>query len=231
MISVHTSPIDAALLSPFSQNVLQRYHLDTSSHAPFLDLGKVHPFDPYFLVDILNVPYKKEFDNIKTLRSYEVPTLIDYLRKSHEEYLNKRLPEIEQSLDHLLSGATANRNLSLVLGTYFTSFKEDLYQHIALEEEKLFPYALGLYQQRKEGKDNMVLTEYSAMEFLKHHDHSELEAKTVKTLFETYQPEKTSQSPYRVLMKQLESFAADMEVHELLEDNVLVAKLLELESL
>jgi len=32
------------------------------------------------------------------------------------------------------------------------------------------------------------------------------------------------------LMEQLNSFSSDLEVHELLEDNVLVAQLLQLES-
>lgn len=222
--------MDAALLSTFSQNVLQRYCLDTSSHRPLVELGQVQRFNPQFVVDIINAPFKKEFDNIKALNAYNVPIVIDYLSRSHKEYLNKRLPEIEQSITHLISDVGSNHDLSLILGTYFASFKDDLYEHIALEEEQLFPYALKLYQQRVEQKSHIVLPRFSAMKFLEQHDHSELEATKVKVLFETYEPEKTSETPYRVLMEQLNSFSADLEVHELLEDNVLVAQLLELES-
>lgn len=230
MINVHSSPVEAATLGSFGYNVVLRYRLDPSSHHSLIDLGKSQEFNPYFLADVINAPFKKEFENIRALRSYNIPTLVDYLRKSHTEYLGKRIPEIEQTLQHLLSDNQVHPTLSFLLTNYFKGYKEGLIEHIALEEKKLFPYALSLYEYHLNQKVRPQLIGYSAMEFLSNHTHSELEATKVTSLFETYEPEKTNESPYRVLMEQLNSFSSDLEVHELLEDNVLVAQLLQLES-
>lgn len=217
-------------MNSFSYNVVLRYRLDPTSHSSFIDLGKSQQFNPHFLTDVLNAPYKKEFENIKALKSYDIPILVDYLSRSHTEYLGKRIPEIEQTILHLLSDSQVHPTLSFLLTNYFESYKEDLIEHIALEEEKLFPYALSLYDYHAKREVRPHLIRYSAMEFLSNHTHSELEAAKVSALFEAYEPEKTNESLYRVLMEQLNLFSSDLEVHELLEDNVLVAQLLELES-
>ena len=226
MINIYTSPIDACALHHFASGVFRKYAVNPKSERPIVDFDILTNQQAQFLVDVINTPIRSEYQNIKTFNQYDIPTLVDYLKKSHVEYLNQRLPEIEQTLSNLILGLQNADQLIRTLGTYFEKYRAELIEHIELEEKCLFPYAMNLYRKQV---CPIEIPKYSAHKFLHDHTDPSIDIQTIQRLFQNFEPTKISVSPYRVLMEQLKSFDTDLKIHELLEENVLVAKLMALE--
>ena len=100
-------------------------------------------YNGFFLVDLLSC-----FNDVEQLESiqfeiYEIPVLVDYLKRSHRYYISKRFPEIEQTVENI-----KNQEPTLLvsfLDRFVRQYKEDLINHFEIEEKILFPYALKLY--------------------------------------------------------------------------------------
>jgi len=52
----------------------------------------------------------------------------------------------------------------------------------------------------------------------------------VRNTILSYQPPSTNQTPYRILITQLQAFERDLAVHALIEDRVLIPRTLQLEK-
>lgn len=226
MINIHTSPIEACAVHQFASGVFRKYAIDPKSNQAIVDFSELTGRQGEFLVDVINSPIRSEHQSIKAFDRYDVPTLVEYLKRSHWEYLNQRLPEIEQTLDHLIVGLQDVEQLVRTLSTYFEKYRSELIEHIELEEKRLFPYALALHHRRTE---LVKEAHYSAHDFLHDHTDPSIDISTIQRLFINFEPSKINASPYRVLLEQLKSFDLDLKIHELIEENVLVAKLIDLE--
>lgn len=224
MINLHTTPIEACSVHQFANGVFRKYAIDPKSDRPILGFDSLTPPQAQFLVDIINFPTRTEYQSIKVFDRYDVPTLVDYLKRSHREYLYQRLPEIEQTVDILLRGLSESPQLSVALTTYFEQYRNELKEHIELEENLLFPYALQLAH-----SGNAKGSNYSSTQFLSEHSDPSIEIDAITRLFKNFIPNGLNASPYRILLEQFNSFDMDLKIHELIEENVLVAKLIELE--
>lgn len=230
MISQQTSPAELSFISTFSNNVLGRYGLDVNATDPLCQIWQHEGQSPQFLIDLICAPFRTDADNRQTLNTYSIPTVVEYLKRSHKEYLEKRIPEIERSLEIVTEGLEPESIFGVVLNSYFNGYKNHLVEHIAVEEEKLFPYALHIcHHEALTPKQAIELEHYSSVQFLSEHNHEEMKLNTIIQLFKTYQPSSVNATPFRLLMQRIGALSEDMVIHELLEDQVLVVKLMELE--
>ncbi len=230
MITSKTSPVELSMISAFSTNVLKRFNVDVNSTLPLSEFEFHSQIDSQFIIDLICAPFQTEFANIKLLNRYSIQMVVEYLKNTHYEYLNKRLPEIEQTLEILTDGFSKSNAFSIAINSLFANYRSHLEQHINYEEQKLFPYALflsGVYNLSIE--ESLALSNYSSMQFLAEHNHSCIDISLIIKLFKAYRPDEMNASPYRLLMQQVNAFKEDMAIHELLEDHVLVPKLIELE--
>jgi len=225
MISPQSSPAELSLVSMFSANVLSRYQIDTDSVLPISEYREDIEIEIDFLLDVIGSSMKTQSQNVRLFKKYPIATIVEFLKRSHTEYLEKRIPQIELSLELLTNGFESKDFFNIALHTYFSNYKKDLIAHIKGEEAKFFPYAVQLAKKTPSGK----LVDYSAEKFLSEHSHANIDITLLRKLFETYQPDKLNESPYRVLQQHVEALSADMAFHELLEDHVLVVKVMELE--
>ena len=214
----------------FSQ-VMQRYQLDPLSHATHLP---VQPgVDNEFIAALLHSFEERSF-TAADFEPYRIGLIVDYIQRTHSFYLQKKLPEIAQSILLLSGHYESNHPILLILQTFFHRYCQELTTHIDEEERLLLPYIVKLNNAGLAPYhfSEYVLAgqQYSIAEFLKDHHDTEDELKDIRETIRLYQPPATNESLYRILLTQLEAFEQDLHVHARIEEEVLIPKALKLES-
>ena len=180
-----------------------------------------------FIAALLRVFEEKVF-NAKEFDAFPIPLIVDYIQRTHIYYLEKKLPEIEQSIVLLSSHYESQHPILIALRNFFHHYVKDLSEHIHAEETTLLPY-LSLMQ---EAGDNaagfsrflLMRGEYSVDRFLSEHHDTEDELKDIRQTIRLYEPPATNESLYRILFSQLQTFEQDLCVHAHIEEEVLIPK-------
>lgn len=160
--------------------------------------------------------------------------ILYYLEYSHEWYMSKKLPEIEQSIRQLCKSHHESHPLLVVLGLFFIEYKKKLEEHIRFEEKVFFPYVKNLLKLENENTNSekiiTVLNQYSVKEFIGSHSDVETDLQEIRKTILTYSDEGKAPLPYRIFLSQLQHFENDLCRHALLEDGVLIPRVIELEA-
>lgn len=167
---------------------------------------------------------------LEVLRDFSIPDLVAFLRLSHDYYLNRKLPAIEQSIYNLFREDAQADPLMRFLCAFFVDYSRVLKAHIRLEERQLFPYIDGLVS----GSLNANLQAFSGFNtqvFLDSHTDVEVELNRVRQVISLSLKDKEIPMPFRVFIHQLEQFEADLWKHAMIEDEVLLPKVQELERM
>jgi regulator of cell morphogenesis and NO signaling len=166
--------------------------------------------------------------------TFSLQTIVDYIRRTHRYYLSKKLLEIEQSISILLKNYEGNHPLLSVLDKFYSEYKKDLIEHIKTEEANILPYIDMLLKMQQ---DNTLAfdprhqsRQISLRSFVENHEDTEEDLSKVRNTILQYQPPVTNQTPYRILLTQLQMFERDLAVHALIEDHVLIPRALNLEE-
>lgn len=152
--------------------------------------------------------------------------MIDYLQKTHHFYINKKLPEIEQSV-HNLNRQAPGDALVQYLEVFFQNLKKDIITHLKEEEKYLFPYIMTLDKALKNEIDNdeavNFMERFNITAFEANHDDTvENKILEVRRYIVQYCHSVKDLSPYRILLSQLDVFEEDLRVHGKVEDDILV---------
>ena len=207
------------------QSVTER--LDTAEASPVaLDSELLELiFDLYD--DDRDFPYQK-------IRKFSIGEILTYLQATHRYYLTKKLPEIEQSLLHIFSRYGKTHELLAELCFFFNDYKNDLIEHVKMEEREFFPYIKRLVKAAQgelaEEEIAQLLATASIAQFTDHHDSIEDELKEVSAIIKRYSEYETTPLPYRVFLNQVELFELELRKHAIIEDHVLVPMAEELEK-
>ncbi len=213
--------------------VMERYKIDKRYEISFYDLLDVQ-VNAEFISSVIKLFDEDSAVIANEFSKFNLDTIIDYIRKTHRLYILKKLPEMEQSIDLLLSNYHGNHPLLLLLRNFFKSYSADLMEHIACEEGQLLPHIEYL---RKTEEKKIDLEEffyrtknYSVQKFMESHDNTEEDLQKVRDAILTYDPPKTNITPYRILISQLELFEKDLSVHAFIEDHILLPRALKIEN-
>ncbi len=216
--------------------VLKRYTDNPNNDASSLEhLCQDEGYDPQFLASVLNV-FHQQKETLEELKHFSVPVILDYLTRTHSFYLEKRLPEIEQTVEQLMKVMDEEEgHLRDFIQMLHRVIKKDVAHHIQLEERIFFPYVRTLHKALcSDELDNGMVQElrgYSAQIFEQHHDDTlERQLHWMWTYLAKFKPMGERLSPFRILVSQLESFEVDLRVHSLMEEQVLLPRVMELES-
>ncbi|AEA45048.1 hemerythrin domain-containing protein [Fluviicola taffensis] len=165
------------------------------------------------------------------IQQVAIQDLLNALKKSHGIYLNIKLPEIEQSIYNLYSKQTNSDNVLLMLCGFFISYQKKLVAHIQYEEVFLFPYIQSLLEFQKSGTaiDRERFGNFTLKQFFDNHSNLEEDLNDVRSkITENIDGLKTPLA-FRIFMIQLEHFEKDLAIHAVLEDDVLLPRLVEME--
>ncbi len=206
--------------------ILQRYNA-AQAHNLIYTLEELRELgiEPDFLMTLLEVFEDTDEFNPKDFNSFKLSVIVDYLRKTHRYYLEKKLPEIEQSI-HLLSKAYPQSHPILqLLHDFYIDYAKHLTKHIEVEERELLPYILDLEHLGSKGGNKGVV-----QKFIEEHHDTEKDLEEVRNAILHYSPPEDNQTLYRILLSQLQVLEKDLAVHALIEDDVLLPRALEMEK-
>lgn len=166
----------------------------------------------------------------KTFAPYSLGLLVEYLHRSHRFYLDKSLPEIGNTLEEAIRHSPDGGWFKRFAMPLFRRYVEDTVAHFAYEEQHLFPYALGLEKAQRTTRSASQEMGYSSDEFIASHPESEIGLPKVIAILSSKESEFKDNIAYRILLKRLRHLEEDMNLHSIIEDEVLVAKLKDLEK-
>ena len=179
----------------------------------------------------------REFDReglIDSMESFSVLELLDFLKVSHQYYLTKKLPEIEQSLLHITNRYSQTHHMLTSLAFFFNSYKNKLIRHIRKEDEFLFPFIENLIQAQKGNLSELEITallnQNTLAEFEENHDPVEDELGEVIQMIYKLSDVENLPMPFRVFLNQISFFELELRKHAVIEDEVLLPKVKQLEN-
>lgn len=133
--------------------------------------------DTYTFLTVVNFTINgyRDFDDTDRI---SLPTLVKYLRASHEYYLGYQLPAIRRELERALDESD---NLARLIMKLFDEYARSIRNHMQFEEKSLFPYVEQLIQ----GKAS---DQYDIHTFSRHHGQNELKLRELKSIIIKYLP-------------------------------------------
>jgi regulator of cell morphogenesis and NO signaling len=175
----------------------------------------------------------QQFDDQK-FNQFELEEVLGYLEKTHQLYLYKKIPEIGQTIYNLRQNYHESHPLLQLLDLFFSDYSQHLCKHIQEEEDLLFGYVKTMIDYKK-GKISdfqlyKALNSYNLHDYLANHSDTEIDLKNVRKSLLAYQPSPTNESPYRIILSQLQALELDLNIHACMEEKVFIPKALALEN-
>jgi regulator of cell morphogenesis and NO signaling len=214
----------------YLSSIFERFGIgENDYHKTIEEAGKEKNTDPHFMIAILNAFDQDNKPDIKVLMHYPISTILDYLKKSHRYYLDKKIPEIELSLKDIVRTSHQGNQMMYTLGNLFIAYKKKLTEHIVSEEVELFPYIEFIIQQLKNDTIDCyafgkIHAKFSIQIFEDSHTNVEEDIEKTKHTIMKFSPTQSSAMSYRIFLNQLELFEQDLHRHSIIEDHVLVPK-------
>lgn len=181
----------------------------------------------------------KHFDcpaslNMEEVKAFPLEVLYAYLKNTHAYYLDKRLFEIDMSIDRIKEICGNANPIWFPVKLFWMKFITDLQQHIQEEESRLFPMADFLMNKDTKADETpaCLSVNYTAelKEILEEHEDDDLErgiGKFVSFVKDDY-PDLKDLMYVKVLILQLEVFQHDLEIHRRIEEEAFIPMLAEL---
>lgn len=212
--------------NPLMELVLDRFDLTYTQLDQTVEIVcKDKCADIDFFVEILRIFDDPDSFEAANLRQYDLSTILEYLEKTHKYYLDKRLGEIERSIDQLRNNIGRNHSVLGLLAHSFISYKQHLTKHIQQEEEIVFPYIRTLLNNNHENTPTVSLSDFV-------HDHQEDQLYTclceIRQMIIQKEPKLHTWMSFRILNAQLDAFERDLLIHERIEEEVLIPEAIRL---
>lgn len=117
----------------------------------------------------------REMDDVSRL---SVPTLLQYLKASHDYFIGFQLPFIRKEL---LDALDENDNLARLILKLYDEYSRSVTQHMKYEEKTVFPYVESLIA----GKP---MANYAIDMYSKHHGQESMKLRELKSIIIKYFP-------------------------------------------
>lgn len=188
-------------------------------------LGDTEVTDSSNFLNVVSDAFRGDSGSIPhQLEGVDNVMILEYLKKSHRYYLQKKLPEMENLILGLSHNAT--HTISKVLELFFVKFSNELREHIAFEEKYLFPYIQALILD-----ESLPHEDFKMSDFVEAHNH-ELEdylSDFVEHLSTTF-AQLEGMLEFMHFSHHLRGFEVDLRIHSQIEDQVLIPRAILLEN-
>ena len=132
--------------------------------------------DTYTFLAVVNftINGSREFDQ----ELLSIPTLLHYLKASHDYYLNFQLPFIRKQLVDALD---VNDSLAKLIIKLYDEYAQEIHLHMEYEEQTVFPYVDHLLNNQEDEK-------YDIGTFSKNHSKIDVKLRELKNIILKYLP-------------------------------------------
>lgn len=157
--------------------------------------------------------------NFLTGRSYnldkiKLESLLGYLEKAHDYFLEFNLPAIRRKLIEALD-YSQNVELSMLIMKFFDRYYREVKSHMDYENENVFTYIRSLFEGVKS-------PDYSIKEFAEKHNRIDEKLTELKQLIIRYYPDRKDNNLMYSVLYDIISCEQDLYCHCLVEDELLV---------
>ena len=198
---------------------------------PHSDIDLPTGIDHHFYQMVSDVFQSPECFKASLFQQFDLPVILDYLRRTHTFYLTRRLAEINMAI-HQLDFKIPHRTYWVsLLSHFFDKICKELAEHIH-EEQHLFPYVDALIL-LKHGKNTQYdfrrkveLINY----VLDHDDHVEMQLRSLIKVLKKERAQFSDHLALNILLTRLELFDLDLTIHAKIENEVLMPKAIDLEQ-
>jgi regulator of cell morphogenesis and NO signaling len=192
-----------------------------------------HGVDPGFFLTILNTYCNENYFPQKTLQTFNVLTIINYLRKTHSYYIETEIPIIENEIKTLIGrGRRPNRSLSLVK-KFFLQYKKELLSHLKREESITFPYieqVHALFHAKKASAAKRLTSNYSMQQYEEEHDNVDEILHDLKSILIKYIKGDFDQAVCNTIIFELFRLEKDIQDHTRIEETILRPMVIAMEN-
>lgn len=226
MISATNSPKSIISYNRNIDHLFGRYNIGSDSTKNLDKICQDDEINIDLLLDLINCYDDLDFLKKTNFEEYSILDLIDYLEKSHQYYLLKRIPEIEQSLEKLTQQESFTFNYVLLM--FFKEYKKDIISHFKTEDEILFPFCKVLhnYIQKNSQEDLIFILENQkkAFSIMRDHQQNKDGIDDLQNVLLKYSPNNKKLSYFEIFLNQMSVFQHDLKIHAEIEENILVKK-------
>ncbi|WP_299576237.1 hemerythrin domain-containing protein [uncultured Sunxiuqinia sp.] len=157
--------------------------------------------------------------------SFSPILLIDYLKNTHKYYIQYVLPKIERLLNEVLESCTDNCSSLKMINSFYQKYKAELLLHLKLEDEKVFPYIIELYKNKK------LSAEGSFIEVIENeHTNVEVKLSDLENLIIRHLSPNYDDNAMNEFLTALLQFENDLNDHARIEDHILITQVIEFEK-
>ncbi len=184
----------------------------------------------HFVLAILNAYHNNEYFPKDELLNIDVKTIVAYLHKTHDYYVNYVLNNIDGMLHRLLTSAGDRDKELQIIHTFYHKYKDELINHINDEEQNVFPYVLQL-EEAVNNKLDIDFGDNSITEFEKEHSNVDEKLNDLKNLIIKYVEPVYDDNACNEFLSAIFQFEKDLLDHSRIEDLILVPIVLNLEKI
>ncbi len=187
----------------------------------------------FFLV-IINAFLDHDLNKTLKIQSVSIEKIVDYLKATHQFYLEQMIPEVENRINALIQNFDINQNQFLLVKNFFEEYKKELYLHTQLEEKTVYPYVVDVYQAYQSHQLSQELLDrikdYPINSYAQ--EHSDIESKLfdLKNILIKYLPQPKHSYQRNQVLTALFKMENDINDHSRIENMVLVPMISEMEK-
>lgn len=198
------------------------------------EVCRSHGINPDFFLEIANAYLDEAYVPHDDLSHFSLEAMVDYLKATHDYYVDVALPRMEKKIRRLLDQSDLSEKEATLVSEFFDDYKQDFMVHISREEQEILPYILELEKQSLKDWPDPGFLEHvkgnSIREFAKEHDRLEYSLENLSQLIIKYLPPFEDQNLCVRVLRDLAELVKDLADHADMEDKVLIPRVSELEQ-
>ncbi len=165
----------------------------------FLTICNLHTFEGYRL-------------SSEELERINMRSIVDYLKNSHDYYLNYRISAIEAKLETM--GKCCDAKHHKMITSFFEEYKAEILKHFKYEEQTVFPYVYKLLE-------GTAPDEFHINQYEDHHDNIDDKLSDFKNIILKYLPDSCPSNARNEILYDVFLFEDDLAKHTRIEERIL----------
>jgi len=177
-----------------------------------------------FFLAIINTFHDDEYFPETELKAFSPLLIINYLKKTHQYYIEYVIPKLESLLMQLIESNKTEIHQLEIIEQFWLKYKDELLLHLDDEEQVAFPYIIDLVE------NNIKNTQYAIHTFEKEHTNVDIKLNDLKKLIIKYIDPVYDNNICNDFLITLFRFEKDIKDHARIEDKILIPQVIELEK-
>ena len=214
--------------------IFEQFHIDfcCSGRRRLLEACRAADADPETVIRALEL-LPATANSGEAMIRWPIDQLIDHIVSAHHHYIRSAGPRIARDLAELEAACGLRHPEVCRTRTYFDQIRADLDQHLAIEEQVLFPYVRelsGAKQPLRFRESPFGSIEHPVRMMVQEHRETADGFRIIRELTNRYTAPAGSPSTYATCMGELMQFERNFHTHVHLENNILFPRAVELEQ-